>query len=56
MLVISTIYFAQMQEALDPQTGKAIKREVSDLKDAPRKVVIVYQGSNHVSPADSNNS
>ena len=46
MVVISTIYFAHLEEARDPHTGKPIKREVSDLKDANKKVIVVYQGTN----------
>ena len=56
MLVITTIYFAHLEDALDPRTGKPIKREVSDLKDANKKVVVVYQGTNHGAPTDSNNN
>jgi len=48
MLTITTIYFANLEAVRDPLTNKIIKKEVSDLEDAERKVVVVYAGSNHV--------
>jgi hypothetical protein len=48
MLTITTIYFANLEAVRDPLTNKIIKKEVSDLEDAERKVVVVYAGSSHV--------
>lgn len=45
MLIISTIYFANLEAIRDPLTNKVIKNEVSDLEGAERKVVVVYAGS-----------
>ena len=54
MLVITTIYYAHLEEGRDPRTGEPIKPEVSDLKDANKKVVVVYQGTSQSSPTDGN--
>ena len=48
MLTITTIYFANLEAIRDPLTNKMIKKEVSDLEDAERKVVVVYAGSSRV--------
>ena len=48
MLTITTIYFASLEAITDPLTNKIIKKEVADLENAERKIVIVYAGSNRV--------
>jgi hypothetical protein len=50
MLTITTIYFANLEAVTDPLTNRIIKKEVSDLDHAERKVVVVYAGSNRVVP------
>jgi len=49
MLTITTIYFANLEAVKDPMTDKVVKKELSDLEGAERKIVIVYAGSNRVS-------
>jgi hypothetical protein len=50
MLIVTTIYYAEPERRLDPLTGKPVERKPADLKDASRKVVSVYQGTNKVMP------
>ena len=50
MLTVTTIYFANLEAITDPLTNKITKKEVSDLEGAERKVVVVYAGSNRVTP------
>jgi len=45
MLTITTIYFANLEADRDPLTGKIIKKELSDLENADRKLVVMYAGS-----------
>lgn len=52
MLTITTIYFANLQAIRDPLSNKVVKRELSDLENAERKVVVVYAGSGRVSSKD----
>ncbi len=52
MLTITTIYFAHLEPTRDPVTGETIKKELSDLEQAERKIVVVYAGSNHVASED----
>jgi hypothetical protein len=53
MLVVTTIYFAKLETAREPATGKVIERQVSDLADAKREIVTVHQGSRVVPRGDS---
>jgi nickel-dependent lactate racemase len=48
MLTITTIYFANLEAIREPLTNKIIQKELSDLENAERKVVIVYAGSSRV--------
>ena len=48
MLTITTICFADLEAIRDPLTNKIIKKEVSDLEEAERNVVVVYAGSSRV--------
>lgn len=50
MLIVSTIYFAHLETTRDPVTGKIIKKELSDLENAERKIVVVYAGSSRLVP------
>jgi hypothetical protein len=45
MLIISTIYFANLEAIRDPLTDRVITNEISDLESADRKLVVVYAGS-----------
>jgi hypothetical protein len=56
MLIISTIYFANLEAIRDPLTNKVIKNELSDLESAERKIVVVYAGSNRVAPGRDHKS
>ena len=51
MLTITTIYFAHLEPTRDPVSGEIIPKELSDLEDAERKVIVVYAGSNRI-PAE----
>jgi len=48
MLTVTTIYFANLEAIREPLTNKIIKKELSDLEHAERKVVVVYAGSGRV--------
>jgi hypothetical protein len=50
VLTITTIYFAHLETLRDPVTGKIIKKELSDVENADRKVVVVYAGSSRMAP------
>jgi hypothetical protein len=52
MLTITTIYFAHLEPTRDPVSGKTIPKELSDLENAERKVVVVYAGSGSVPSKD----
>ena len=52
MLIVTTIYCADLEPAQPTETGKVHERTVSDLKDASRKLLSVYQGSTRVHPVD----
>jgi hypothetical protein len=53
MLIVTTIYWAHLDPVREPGTGRTREANVSDLKTANRKVVVVFQGSNHSLPTDS---
>jgi hypothetical protein len=55
MLIITTIYFAHLESAGEPDTGKRgahgiIERKLTEESDANRKLVIVYAGTNRLEP------
>lgn len=52
MLTITTIYFAHLEPTRDPVNGEIIPKELSDLEDAERRVVVVYAGSSRVASED----
>lgn len=52
MLTITTIYFAHLEATSDSLTGEIIARELSDLENAERKVVVVYAGSSRIESKD----
>jgi hypothetical protein len=52
MIIVTTIYCAQSEHVQQPQTGKVIEMTLAGLKDAERKLVSVYQGTNRVLPLD----
>lgn len=45
MLIITTIYYAEAEPARKSNTDRMNDRENSQLKNASRKVVTVYQGN-----------
>lgn len=53
MLIVTTVYYADLQPQRDTVTGKFIETKPSDLKVANRKVVTVYQGTNRVTSGRS---
>lgn len=54
MTIVTTIYWAHLDPVREPATGGILESNVSDLKLANRKLVVVYQGTNHALPTDSN--
>ena len=52
MIIVTTIYCAESEPDHQPKTGKVLQMTVADLKDAERKLVNVYQGTNRVLPLD----
>lgn len=52
MLIVTSIYLSKLEPAYDAATGKALERNVSDLKDTHRNLVSVYQGTNRMHPID----
>jgi hypothetical protein len=51
MLIITSIYFSKLEPAYDA-AGKAMERNISDLKDTHRNLVSVFQGTNRLHPID----
>jgi len=58
MLIVTSIYCAKLERALeraqDALTGKGSERNISNLKDANRDLISVYQGTNRATPMDRN--
>ncbi|HMG84113.1 MAG TPA: hypothetical protein VK574_00130 [Terracidiphilus sp.] len=52
MIIVTTIYCAESEPAKQTTTGKVTEMTVADLKDADRKLMSVYQGTNRVQPLD----
>jgi len=52
MLIVTTIYCAEEEEAHSSDTGNPSLRTVSDLKDAARVLLMVYKGSTRELPLD----
>ena len=52
MIIVTTIYCAEPEPATQPATGKVNELTLADLKDAERKLLSVYQGTNRVLPLD----
>lgn len=46
MLIITTIYYVEVESARKPNTNRMTETEDSHLKNPNRKVVVVYQGTN----------
>ena len=51
MLIVTSIYCAKLEPAYDA-TGKALERNIADLKDVHRNLVSVFQGTNRLHPID----
>ena len=52
MLIVTTIYCAESEPAKQTNAGKVTEMTLADLKDAERKLLSVYQGTNRVVPLD----
>jgi len=52
MLILTTVYCAEAEHIQRPGTGKVIEMTLTDLKEAERKLLGVYQGTNRVLPLD----
>lgn len=52
MIIVTTIYCAETEPAKQTNAGKATEMTVADLRDAERKLLSVYQGTNRVLPLD----
>ena len=52
MLIVTSIYCAKFEPAYDAATGKALERNITDLKDIHRNLVSVFQGTNRMHPID----
>ncbi|MGA8090549.1 MAG: hypothetical protein WCA10_24955 [Terracidiphilus sp.] len=49
---MTTIYCAESEPAHQPGARKAPEKTLADLKDAERKLMSMYQGTNRVLPLD----
>jgi hypothetical protein len=52
MIIVTTIYCAESETTHQPGTKRAAEKTVADLKDAERKLLSMYQGTNRVLPLD----
>ena len=52
MLILTTIYCAEAEHVQQPRTGKVTEMTSSELKEAERKLLGMYQGTNRVLPLD----
>lgn len=52
MLILTTIYCAETEHVEQPRTEKVMEMTIDDLKEAERKLLGVYQGTNRVLPLD----
>jgi hypothetical protein len=53
MLILTTIYIAETEDLTQGQAHEPAWQEPSDLKDAVRQWVSIYEGKNRVLPIDS---
>jgi hypothetical protein len=53
MLVVTSIYFANLKPVREPATGRIVERKVSDLTEVEREIVSMHQGSNRVEPLEN---
>lgn len=53
MLIITTIYIAEVKDSTQGETHETAWQEATDLKDAARQWVSIYEGKNRVLPIDS---
>lgn len=52
MLVVTTIYCAELEPVRAPGREKVAEKCVADLKNASRNLLSVYQGTHRTLPAD----
>jgi hypothetical protein len=52
MIIVTTIYCAELEPVHEPCTQKVVEKCVADLKNASRDLLSVYQGTNRMLPMD----
>jgi hypothetical protein len=52
MIIVTTIYCAELEPIHEPCTQKVVEKCVADLKNASRDLLSVYQGTNRMLPMD----
>jgi hypothetical protein len=52
MVIVTTIYCAELEAVREPGTQKVIEKCVADLKNASKNLLSVYQGTNRMLPMD----
>jgi hypothetical protein len=53
MLIITTIYIAEVEDSTHGEAHEPAWQVAADLKDATRQWVSIYEGKNRVLPIDS---
>jgi hypothetical protein len=53
MVIITTIYIAEAEDTTHGETHETAWQEASDLKDATRQWLSIYEGKNRVLPIDT---
>ena len=48
MIIVTTIYCAELEIIQEPGTERVTEKNVADLKNASRNLLSVYQGKNRV--------
>lgn len=52
MLIITTIYCAELDSAKAPTAEKSAQQNIADFKDTGRELFSIYQGKKRVLPMD----
>ena len=52
MVIVTTIYCADLETIQEPGTKRIVEKSVADLKNASRDLLSVYQGKYRVQPMD----
>jgi len=53
MLIVTTIYIAELEDRVQDDAHEPAWRKAADLKDASRQWVSIYEGKNRVLPMDA---